>query len=82
MVAPAYAQFAMLKYVRLSEELVIRRAILQGEYLYGRQVKVIVSPAGLILDCDAIHCVWSGREQFDAWFRTNYNPLIVVENSK
>lgn len=82
MVAPAFAQFAMLKYVRLGDELVIRRAILQGDYLYGRQVKVIVNPDGKILDCDAIHCVWSGREQFDAWFRTNYNPLIAMEGPK
>ena len=66
----------------LSDGLVIRRATLLGNYLHGKQVQLIVSPAGKILDCDAVHCVWSGHEKFDAWFRQNYNPAIVMEQHK
>ena len=58
---------------------VIRRATLWGDYLYGKEVRVAITPAGKILDCDVVHCVWSGQEKFDAWFRQNYNPKIVME---
>lgn len=79
MVAPLQATFkGRALRIPLAEGLVVRHATLQGDYLYGKQVKLIMSSAGMILDCDAIHSRWSGQEKFDAWFRTNYNPLILM----
>lgn len=78
MAAPAFQKFNTYK-IPLAEGLVIRKAIIQGDYLHGRSCRVIVSPAGKILDSDLVHCAWSGREKFDAWFRENYNPFVVIE---
>lgn len=74
---PTHSKFQGLG---LADGLVIRQAIVQGQYLHGKSVRVIIDEAtGLILDCDAVHCIYSGHGRFDGWFREEYNPFVLVE---
>lgn len=56
-----------------------RKAILNGQYLYGRTCRVEVTSDGKIVDCDILHSVLSGTDGFDRWFRDVYNPFVVSE---
>ncbi len=52
---------------------------LTGPYLRGLRCVVTVDPAGYLIACNAIRCVWTGSRRFDAWFRDLYSPRYVAQ---
>lgn len=57
-------------------------AILQGKYLRGTRCLVLIDADGKILDCNAIHSLWSNSPRFDEPFRDTYNPLVIYDGGE
>jgi len=52
-------------------------AVLAGPFLKGTKCFVSITADGKIVGCDRITCKWSGTDKFDAWFREQYNPVVM-----
>lgn len=53
-----------------------RDAFLAGPYLKRTRCQVLITADRTILDSDLIHSVFSGKPEFDQWFRDLYHPIV------
>lgn len=51
--------------------------ILTGPYLKRMRCRLLLDGDGRIIDCDRIHCAFSGSARFDEWFKALYHPVFL-----